>query len=95
MDLVESVDWKVGDTLVLTATDYSPERSRSTDTGSYSGNAFAVHKGVRDYSTHAESLTVVGLDNNGTTVVFRPALKHVHFSGDVDVGFSPRAVLFE
>ena len=35
----------------LTATDYAPERSLPTSTGSYSGNTFAVHRGVKDYGT--------------------------------------------
>lgn len=81
------VDWEIGDTVVITGTNYVQPAS-SAVTGTYTGNRFVVLPGPKEYSTSTEEIIVSGISGNRRIVSFGTPLVHRHFAGEVDVGLN-------
>ena len=94
LTLMEPVDWNVGDLVVLTGTDYVGG-GYVGDTGSYSGNTFAVLPGPHEVETNSDEFTITSISQDQLTIGFDTPLAHTHFSGEVDVGFDMNAIGFK
>ena len=92
--LIEPVDWQVGDAIVITGTDYDANKW-TTDTGSYSGNTFAVLPGVDEVTSSSEEFIIAYVAEDGLSVALDHAADKTHFSGEIDVGFNKNEILFE
>ena len=91
--LMEPVDWKVGEDIVVTSTRFGDHRSLSK-TGWFSGYEFRNFPGPDEVSSDSERRTITAVSADGREVSVDRQFRKRHFAGEVDVGFNPRRFRF-